>query len=69
MGKRRILFAGFVARMDNERLLIRLMFGELEGELLGRARIGLDGLSQARPIVVQLAHRSETLEVGRKEAG
>ena len=31
MGKRRILFAGFVARMDNERLLRRVMFGQVEG--------------------------------------
>ena len=29
--KRRILFAGFVARMGNERLPKRVMFGELEG--------------------------------------
>ena len=30
--KRRIFFAGFVARMGNERLPKRVMFGELEGE-------------------------------------
>ena len=29
--KRRILFAGFVARMDNERLPKRVMFGEVDG--------------------------------------
>ena len=29
--KRRILFAGFVARMDNERQLKRVMFGEVDG--------------------------------------
>ena len=31
MRKWRILFAGFVARMGNERLLKRVMLGELEG--------------------------------------
>ena len=29
--KRRILFAGFVARIEDERLLRRVMFGELVG--------------------------------------
>ena len=69
--KRRILFAGFVARLDNERLSKQVMFGEVNGGkvLLRRARTGLDGLPRARPIVVQLAHRSETLDVGSEEAG
>ena len=35
--KRRILFAGFVARMGNERLPKRVMFGELEG---GKGYVG-----------------------------
>ena len=45
--KRRIRFAGFVARTGNERLLKRVMVGDLEGGkgLLRRARAGLDGLS------------------------
>ena len=41
--KRRILFAGFVARMGNERLPKRMMFGELEGGkgyVGGKNRIG-----------------------------
>ena len=69
--KRRILSAGFVARMDNERLPKRVIFwGSGRGKgLLGRARTGLNGLSRARPIVVQVAYRSETLGVGSKEAG
>ena len=69
--KRRVLFAWFVARMDNERLPKRVIFwGSGRGKgLLGRARTGLNGLSRARPIVVQVAYRSETLGVGSKEAG
>ena len=35
--KRRILFAGFVARMGNERLPKRVMFGEQEG---GKGYVG-----------------------------
>ena len=35
--KGRILFAGFLARMDNERLPKRVMFGELEG---GKGYVG-----------------------------
>ena len=68
--KHRILFAGFVARLDNERLSKQVMFGEVNGGkvLLRRARTGL-GLPRARPIVVQLAHRSETPDVGSEEAG
>ena len=31
MRQRRILFAGFVAPMDNERLPKRVMFGEVDG--------------------------------------
>ena len=31
VGKRRILFAGFVARMGEERLPHRMMFGEIVG--------------------------------------
>ena len=69
--KWRVLFAWFVARMDNERLPKRVIFwGSGRGKgLLGRARTGLNGLSRARPIVVQVAYRSETLGVGSKEAG
>ena len=75
--KWRILFARFVVRMDNERLPKRVMFGD--SELDGGKRYsggqeqkqdpGLDGLSRARPIVVQLAHRSAALDVGSEEAG
>ena len=63
--------------MDNERLPKRVMFGD--SELDGGKRYsggqeqkqdpGLDGLSRARPIVVQLAHRSAALDVGSEEAG
>ena len=52
--KRRILFAGFVARMGNERLPKRVSdvwgTGGGKGYLVsGRARTGLDGLSRTRP--------------------
>ena len=45
-------------------------WGRGQGKRLhGRARTGLGGLSRARPIVVQLAHRSEALDVGSNEPG
>ena len=37
--------------------------------LLGLARTVLEGLSRARPIAVQLSHRSEVLDVGSEETG
>ena len=37
--------------------------------LLSRVRTRLDGLSRARLIVVQLAHRRERLDIGREQAG
>ena len=54
--------------MDNARLPNRVMVGEVEEgkgsyAVRGRARTGRDGMSQARHIVVQLAHRSETLDI------
>ena len=42
--KRRILFAGFVARMGEERLLQRVMFGELVGGKGSEIRLSLGKL-------------------------
>ena len=46
------------------RLKVRMLKAEVMETMLYRARTGLDGLSRARPIVVQLAYRSKTLDVG-----
>ena len=47
MRKRRILFAGFVARMGEERLPQRVMFGEfVGGKGYSGARERLDGSSE-----------------------
>ena len=51
MGRRRILFAGFVTRMENRRLPKCVMFGELvEGAgSVGRQEKIVDGVSSGGP--------------------
>ena len=47
--KRKIFFAGFVARVSNKRVPNRVKYGNWRGKgLRGRARPGLDGLSRTR---------------------
>ena len=69
--ERRIRSARFVARMDNEGLPKRVMFGAnwTGKRSLGCARTGPNVLPRARSIVDQLAQRSEALNVGSEEAG
>lgn len=62
---RRILFAGFVAHMRNERLPKQVLFVKVGG-LLGKARTGLDELSSTVYTGVQRAHPSETENWHRK---
>ena len=44
-----------------------IILGKWMGERV--TRVGLDGLSRARPVVVQHSHRSEVLDVGSEEVG
>ena len=66
--KRSILFAGFVARMGNEKLPKRVMFGQVDGGKGcsgGQEQDRMDCREHDLPgIVVQHAHRSETMNSG-----
>ena len=67
-----LLFAGFVARIYGKREATKTsdVWGSGWGKgILERATTGLDGLSRARPNVVQLAHRSEARTLAAKKPG